>query len=617
MIRIRLAATLLLAAGMVTAAAQAGPPDNFVWPSNWPLPAFETPAEKAAPPEAPSDDITPPPAEPVRAVAEFELQEGVQLAYPFNPWNEMFVEMVREIQEVAIAYIVVPDLAAKAECVLLLQQNAVPLNNIEFQIHAIDGMWSRDYGAHYVWGQTSGEIAMIDWQYYDERPNDDEIPDFQANLWHMNFYETGIYHEGGNYMSDGHGTAMCSDVLYNNNPGWTQAQCRQAVMNYFGVDTVHVYQRIPYLYDGTGHIDLWGKMLNDTTIMVAQLQTSDPNYAMIEGHAAAMAQVPTIYGTPFHIVRCPMPAPSWFYFWFYYKSFLNSVIVNGKVLVPIYATEPALTQQALAAYQSAMPGYEVVGIYSDAIAPAGGAIHCTTIGVASHPQDYIHNADVTATPIGGPITLPPGGGTFQYSASLHNLETDSIYTEVWAELRLPSGAPYGPLFERSVALGANGTVSRTLQQAVPGSAPGGTYHMVVYTGSRLPRVVNDSSFFAFTKSGVDGAASEDMRGWTVEELEVRSSFVTASTPEDFTVLKAYPNPFNPATALSFELPSAAHVSLRVYDTAGRLVATLADGWKEAGSYQVPFQSFTLASGVYVARLEAGGAVSTEKLVLMK
>ncbi len=588
-------------------------PTDYHWPDNLPLPKWQTPEEKQVPPE-PIDDVTPPPSEPVRAVAEFEPQEGVQLAYPFG-WNDIFVEMVRECQEVGVVYIVVPNTALQSDCANLLTSNGVPLDNIEFLFHPIDAMWSRDYGPHFVWGENSGEIAMVDWQYYDSRPNDDEIPDFLADEWHMNFYETPMYHEGGNYMSDGHGTVMCSTVLYDDNPGWSHAQCQQELMDYYGAENVYVYQKIGW--DATGHIDLWAKMLNDTTVMVAQMQPGDPNYSLVEQHAAAIAQVPTVYGGTFNVVRCPMPDLYWWWIFPYYKSFLNSLIFNGKVLVPIYSTEPELTQQALDAYQTAMPDYEVVGIYCDAIASAGGAIHCTTIGIADHIQDYMVNADVNIAPVSPPVQIPAAGGTFQYDAELINNEGDSIFTEVWVEVTLPSGSVISPIFERDLALPTGGNVSRTLLQAVPGTAPAGTYTYTMYTGERLPRVVNDQSSFTFEKLGADGEVSESMTGWWTEDLPENPETLASSIPEAYPLLEAYPNPFNPTTQIRFNLPERARINLSVFSVDGSRVGELASGTYEAGPNEVAFDGSGLPSGIYFARLELNGVASTLKLVLIK
>ncbi|RJP73358.1 MAG: T9SS C-terminal target domain-containing protein [Candidatus Zixiibacteriota bacterium] len=82
-------------------------------------------------------------------------------------------------------------------------------------------------------------------------------------------------------------------------------------------------------------------------------------------------------------------------------------------------------------------------------------------------------------------------------------------------------------------------------------------------------------------------------------------------------LSASPNPFNPATAVGYRLPAPGHVSLRVYDTAGREVKTLVDGWKEAGSHEAIFDGSGLASGVYLVRMEAGAFTATRKMVLLK
>jgi hypothetical protein len=85
---------------------------------------------------------------------------------------------------------------------------------------------------------------------------------------------------------------------------------------------------------------------------------------------------------------------------------------------------------------------------------------------------------------------------------------------------------------------------------------------------------------------------------------------------------AYPNPFNPSTTISFDLPEAMHVSLGIYDVQGKRVASLVNGTREAGASSVLWdgrdsQGVSLASGVYFYRLEAGGRVLTRRLVLVK
>jgi endonuclease I len=83
-----------------------------------------------------------------------------------------------------------------------------------------------------------------------------------------------------------------------------------------------------------------------------------------------------------------------------------------------------------------------------------------------------------------------------------------------------------------------------------------------------------------------------------------------------------PNPFNPITRLSFDMGSAGHASLKVYDPAGRLVTTLVDGHRGAGAHAVIWdgrddEGRISAAGVYLYRLETGDATETMRMVLVK
>jgi flagellar hook assembly protein FlgD len=76
------------------------------------------------------------------------------------------------------------------------------------------------------------------------------------------------------------------------------------------------------------------------------------------------------------------------------------------------------------------------------------------------------------------------------------------------------------------------------------------------------------------------------------------------------------------TTIAFGLKERAHVSLRIYDAAGRLVATLLDETKPAGSYKVEWKGrrtdgIDAASGVYFYRLVAGTFEETRKMVLLR
>jgi hypothetical protein len=88
-------------------------------------------------------------------------------------------------------------------------------------------------------------------------------------------------------------------------------------------------------------------------------------------------------------------------------------------------------------------------------------------------------------------------------------------------------------------------------------------------------------------------------------------------PSSFELDQNYPNPFNPTTLIRFSVPLRDRYSLKVFDVLGREVAQLLNGELEAGVHEVQFDASRYSSGVYFYQLQAGTAVLTRKLVLLK
>lgn len=87
-------------------------------------------------------------------------------------------------------------------------------------------------------------------------------------------------------------------------------------------------------------------------------------------------------------------------------------------------------------------------------------------------------------------------------------------------------------------------------------------------------------------------------------------------PSSF-VLSAYPNPFNAQTMITFDLPKAGDVSLRIFDLLGREVQTLLHERMSAGTHTINYNASELPSGMFFAALTAGHHRTTEKLLLLK
>ena len=85
----------------------------------------------------------------------------------------------------------------------------------------------------------------------------------------------------------------------------------------------------------------------------------------------------------------------------------------------------------------------------------------------------------------------------------------------------------------------------------------------------------------------------------------------------FKLNQNYPNPFNPSTKIQYAISTRQFVSLKAFDILGRKVATLVNGYKKPGNYEVTFNAGNLPSGIYFYKLRAGSYVITKKMVILK
>jgi len=93
--------------------------------------------------------------------------------------------------------------------------------------------------------------------------------------------------------------------------------------------------------------------------------------------------------------------------------------------------------------------------------------------------------------------------------------------------------------------------------------------------------------------------------------------VGVAVPNQFYLNQNYPNPFNMQTRITFGLPSDSRVSIRVFDLAGRVVATLVNGELKAGSHTTLWNAEGMSSGIYMVKMVAPNFSETRKVALMK
>jgi len=98
--------------------------------------------------------------------------------------------------------------------------------------------------------------------------------------------------------------------------------------------------------------------------------------------------------------------------------------------------------------------------------------------------------------------------------------------------------------------------------------------------------------------------------------------VAVAPPDKFEVYQNFPNPFNPSTAISYQLTANSFISLKIYNLLGQEVASLVDGDRLAGYHQETWDATRCASGVYIYRLiatdERGSKqVARKRMLLLK
>jgi hypothetical protein len=237
-------------------------------------------------------------------------------------------------------------------------------------------------------------------------------------------------------------------------------------------------------------------------------------------------------------------------------------------------------------------------IYLQNVNPDGsfGAYSVTAVSIEMIPDN--------------PPVVVPAGGSFTYTGILTNNTDELQVTDVAVLLRIPAGHYYGPLMRyNNVHLNPGQTVSIAgITQNVPGYAPLGVYDYIAGCGDYPGTVVDTVSFqFTVTAPAAGGVGDWSLDGWFEENIR----------PVNYQLHANYPNPFNAATSISFDLAAAGDVSLKVYNLSGQLVEILLDGRMDAGSHVVNWDASSYSSGIYFYRLTAGDSSKTRRMTLVK
>jgi agmatine deiminase len=353
-------------------------------------------------------DFTPtdPPVGVIRQTSEFEQMEGVLVVYPLGVPYSLIAEMSQDIKVYTIV-----ESYQQNQCETNYQNNNVNLANCEFINAPTNTYWVRDYGPWFV--SVDNEIAVVNFPYNRPRPDDDDIPIEVANYFGLDVYGMELENAGGNYMCDGNSVGASTDLVFEENPSLTQAQIDQLVLDFLGIETYHI--TLDPLDDYIKHIDCWGKFLDVDKVLIGQVPASDYRYEDFEFVANYFASQTSAWGNNYEVYRIYTPGG-----YSQATPYTNSLILNNKVFVP--QTGSQWDDEAIATYEDVMPGYEVIGVFSNGWYDTD-ALHCRTRGIADRNMLYIqHNPILDEVPAGEDIDVVtqiiPYSGEVIYTDSL-------------------------------------------------------------------------------------------------------------------------------------------------------------------------------------------------------
>ncbi len=314
-----------------------------------------------------------------RVAAEWEPALGALVAWPPVVPNALLAEIARDDR----LFLLVADPRARTEAEKALGKLGIDPGKVQYIVAPAGDArsWPRDWGPFPLFDEQ-GSFRLAGHRFIDypaATPSCDGPLYSERSLFFLDFHPddaaTGVVARalgvpeaslpfaltGGNALVDGHGTAFSTCVMLNENRrtfDMGEDEFYRAVEQRLGITKYVVVPNFEWF--GIQHIDCLLKPLDEETILVKRLPEGHPDHDGIEAIAARLASETGPYGRLYRIRRIDTPP---YLFGFFVPNYTNSLILNRKVLVPLYGI-PA-DRGALETWREIMPGYEVIGFRND------------------------------------------------------------------------------------------------------------------------------------------------------------------------------------------------------------------------------------------------------------
>lgn len=316
-----------------------------------------------------------PPAEAVRAIAEYEPNAGLLIRWGSQNalLTEMAVAMTNNEPDMTLYVVVSSGLQASATTTLA--NAGANMARVQFIVGASDSVWIRDYGPRYV--DLGGARQIIDHVYNRPRPNDDLVPGLVAQHLGETRHDLPLVHGGGNFhLFDDH-SAYMTRLIVNENPGLSEQQIRDYYREYQGLDLT-LTDPLPASFDSTQHIDMWMLPADGGRVIVNEYPNTGGVYTVPRQVSEATAALLASRG------KSVLRLPGWRASNSHY-TYANAVILNNTVLACQFNGYTAENANALAVFQQAFPARTIVPVNCSSIISLAGAIHCIVMHMPRAP----------------------------------------------------------------------------------------------------------------------------------------------------------------------------------------------------------------------------------------
>lgn len=333
---------------------------------------------------------------------EWHTQWGVLLAWPhpdtdwadnLNDAEACYRQIVTAISQRENVLLLCHDAGHQAHIETVLGDTA----NVHYVQMPYNDTWARDFG--FITVMRNGKPLLLDFtfnawggKFGAELDNAVNTRLLQHPLLMHNTLEThGLVMEGGSLETDGQGTLLTTEICLlnpNRNPMFERAALEVQLRNALGV------KRILWLANGhlegddtDAHIDTLARFADPHTIV--HMHCNDPadsHYPALQAMAAELKALRQASGEPYRLLPLPLPAGIYAEGRRLPASYVNFLIINGAVLLPVYGDERC-DPLAIRQMQAAFPQHEIIPVDCRALIAQNGSLHCVTMQI---PQEVVN-----------------------------------------------------------------------------------------------------------------------------------------------------------------------------------------------------------------------------------